>query len=97
MENTNAQKQWTNVSFPKDMRQWVKLRMAAKKGNDYYAVPGFDSICTVIGFGNTIQEAIEIVKERAKLIKGKGMSKPTKELEELSEKIQEGKRRGINF
>lgn len=97
MENANAQKQWTNISFPKDMRQWVKLRMAAKKGSDYYAVPGFDSVCTAIGFGNTIQEAIDTVKERAKMVKGKGLSKPTKELEELAENIQEGKRRGINF
>jgi hypothetical protein len=97
MENANAQKQWAKISFPKDQRQWIKLRMAAKFDGGYYAVPGFDSVCSVVGLGDTMQEAMDLVMERAKMVKGKGLHKPTKELTELAENIQEGKKRGINF
>ena len=68
MESSEAAKNFVNISFPKDMRQWVKLRMADQAQGDYYSVPPFDSLGAVIAFGETVREAISAVKERVKQV-----------------------------
>jgi phosphoribosylamine-glycine ligase len=97
MHTEEGGKEWINISFPQDMRQWIKLRMAVKKGKDYYSVPGFDSVGTVIGFGNTVKEAIEQVKERIKDVKAKRLNKDVAGFDEIYKQIEEGKQYGINF
>ena len=97
LESAEAKDYWVNISFPKEMRQWLKLRMAVKKGNDYYAVPGFESIATVVGLGNTVAEAVSLVKERAGEVKSKRLAIDTSGLDVIVEHINEGKRYGINF
>jgi phosphoribosylamine-glycine ligase len=96
-QSARADKRWVNVTFPKQDRQWIKFRMGTKKGNDYYACPGFDSICTVIGLGNTIPEAVDLVKERSKGVHAAGLDPDTSGLDEIVKKIQEGKPLGVNF
>ena len=92
-----AMQTFLNLSFPKSMRQWVKLRMGCKKGNDYYAIPKFDSVGTVIGFGESVDDAIGIVKERMEEINGKRLEKGIDRLEKIKDNIKEGKECGIIF
>lgn len=97
MESSEACKTFVNITFPKEMRQWVKLRMAVKHRGDYYSVPPFDSLGAVIAFGDTITEAVGTVKERVKQVDGIGLSADVAGLDELNHDIQEGKRYGIRF
>ncbi len=97
MEASCAEKDWVNISFPKELRQWIKLRMAVKIKEDFYAVPGFESVGCVIGFGNTVDEALKLVEERAEQIKGKRLSKGVKELFDLKKDIEIAKANGIEF
>jgi phosphoribosylamine-glycine ligase len=96
-ESSHAEKRWLNVEVPKELRQWVKFRMAAKKGSEYYACPGFPSICTILGSGNTIDAAINQVKERSKEVKASGLHFDTHGLDDIVKDVNEGKLLGINF
>lgn len=97
MESTEAAKTFVNITFPSQMRQWVKLRMAVKHKADYYSVPPFDSLGAVIALGETIREAVDTVKERAKQVEAISLDIDLGGLDELMNDIQEGKRYGIQF
>ncbi len=97
MESSEACKTFVNITFPKELRQWVKLRMAVKHKGDYYSVPPFDSLGAVIGFGDSIKEAVDLVKERVKQVDALSLNTDLGGLDELQKDIQEGKRYGINF
>jgi hypothetical protein len=71
--------------------------MAVRKGEDYYCVPGFESVGTVIGFGGTVREAVDLVKARAKQVKGKRLTMEEAGLDVLADEINKGKQYGINF
>jgi hypothetical protein len=86
-----------NLSFPRDLRKWVKMRMGCKKGRDYYSIPKFDSIGTVIGFGSSIDEAVGLVRERMEDVHGKRLDKGIDRLEKIKGSIEEGRKCGINF
>jgi hypothetical protein len=88
---------WVRVQFPKEMRQWVKLRMACKKGGWYYAIPGFDSLGTVIGMGDSVNTAISLVEDRMEQVKCKRIDTGIEKLKIITESIEKGKKVGINF
>lgn len=96
-ESSHAEKRFLNIEIPKEVRQWTKLRMGCKYGKEYYAVPGFPSVVTVIGSGDTIDSAIEQVEERTKMIKASGLYFDLWGLKKLKDDIEEGKDRGVNF
>jgi hypothetical protein len=96
-DSSAADKRWLNITVPKELRRWVKFRMAVKRAGEYYACPGFTSICTVLGSGNTVDEAINQVKERSKEIKATGLSFDTAGLDKIKESINKGKILGLNF
>jgi hypothetical protein len=97
MESSEASKTFLNITFPKDMRQWVKFRMACKKGNDYYSVPPFDSVCCVIAIGQSTKEVVLKVLERAEEVKGTCLNSDEGGLLKILDDIEEGKKLGINF
>jgi len=97
MESSEAAKTFVNINFPKEMRRWVKLRMAIKHRGDYYSVPPFDSLGAVIAFGDSIKEAVDTVKERVKEVEALSLNTDLGGLDELQKDIQEGKVYGINF
>ena len=88
---------WVKIKFPKEMRQWVKLRMACKKDGTYYAIPGFDSLGTVIGMGDSVKTAISLVEDRMEQVKCKRIDTGIEKLTEIVENIEKGKKEGINF
>ena len=93
----DANKDWLNISIPKDMRQWVKFRMACKVHGEYYTVPGFDSLGTVISLGDSINEVLEMVKDRSKEVRGKRIDFSIDLLEKITDDILEGRGHGIPF
>jgi hypothetical protein len=97
LESPEAHEMWVNVSFPASLRQWLKLRMAVRKGSDYYCVPGFESVGTVIGMGDSVDEAVGQVKERIKQVKAKRITSEADGLDRIVERIGKGRRYGIEF
>ena len=85
------------VEFPPEMRRWFKLRKAYKKNNKYYSIPGFTSIGSVIALGNSIDEVVNLVKQRAEKVKAYELQTETGGLEKVKEEIIEGRKFGISF
>ena len=68
-----ADKNWQAISFPKKYRDNIKLRNACVIDGKYYCVPqtvGLAEIGAIVAEGNTLQEAIDKVKEIAETVKG---------------------------
>ena len=76
-----ASDNWQQVSFPKSVRESVKLRKFCVIDGEYYVVPGMAEIGAVIGMGDTAQEAIEEAKRVADLVDGYSIKKPTEALD----------------
>lgn len=85
------------VEFPPEMRHWIKFRKAYQKNGKYYAIPGFTSICTVIALGNTIDEVVNLVKQRSEKIKAYELQNSVDGLDKVQEEILKGQRFGITF
>jgi hypothetical protein len=97
MDSSEAAKTFVNISFPKEMRRWVKLRMAVKHRGDYYSVPPFDSLGCVVALGGSISEVIIAAKERAEQVDAISVNVDFAGIERIEENIEEGKKYGINF
>lgn len=68
-----SDKNWQSVKFPEEIRPFVKLRNHCKIEGVDYVVPqevGLPEIGAVIGLGETLDDAIEHLKENAAQIKG---------------------------
>jgi len=90
VESEWAQHHELEIEVPKSIQRWVKFRKAYQKDNKFYAVSGFTSICSIIAFGNSIDEVISLTKERLKKIKAysllggvEGMVEAGKDLEKI--------------
>lgn len=103
-ESSWAQEHW--VALPDEIknpevRPFVKLRMACVIDGKYYSLPGFQSLGSVIGLGDTIQEALDNCKkniEKSGIDKIKEVTYTLSGLEEIiKETIPEGRKVGIDF
>jgi len=68
-----ADKNWQAIHFPEKIRPFVKLRNHCRIQDQDYAVPcetGLAEIGAVIGVGDTLENAIEHLKENAKQVSG---------------------------
>jgi hypothetical protein len=68
-----AVQHWTPIDVPEEVRPYVRMKCLTEIDGDWYYVPGdleMSEIGVVVGTGNTLQEAVELVKERAKQIQG---------------------------
>lgn len=97
VESGWADKHWLQISFPKELRRWIKLRMACKFDNNYYAVPGFPSLASVIALGNSVDEAINLCKERSKEIKAYQIDVNLSGFDLMKKEIEDGRSKGVNF
>ena len=71
--------------------------MAVRKGRDYYCVPGFESVGTVIALGDTIKEAIDLARAAREAGEREEARYGRKGLDPIVEEINKGKQYGINF
>ena len=97
IESGEASNGFVNIKFPRDLRQWVKLRMAIRHAGKYYSVPPFNSLGTVISLGDSIKEVVGLAKERLEEVKALGLSTDLSGLDSLQEDIETGRSYGITF
>lgn len=82
------------IYFPDEIKEFVKIKNLCFQDGIYWYVPQeheMSECAAVIAMGNTLKEAIDLVKKRAKLIKGDGiyieiesLDKALKDIENLS-------------
>ena len=87
-----AEEHWLNVQFPEGLRQFIKFRRVMKYDNQFYAVPGFSSVCSVLGFGDTLDDAIEMCKKNIEQVQAFGLQKNFSGLIAIKEEIEKAKK-----
>lgn len=96
---------WTDthfqpVAFPEDLREHIKLVNPVKIEGKYYVVPqceGMETIGSAIGFGNTMDEAIEEATEVSKSVRGYGIDVPTDALSKMQEQLDKAEEMGLKL
>jgi hypothetical protein len=101
IECPNSEDDWSTVFFPPELRQWVKIHDLTIIKNRPYAVPHrieeWTRIGSVIGFGESVDDAIATVRERAEQLKGFKLSTTEDKLDEAKKAIADGEKVGIDF
>lgn len=93
-----AGKHFQPVDVPLDMQPFVKFRNATMIDGRYYVLPQSGEapeIGAVVGYGNTMEEAIEMAKEVASSIEGYDVETPEHSLDKAVEEIDKAKEFGV--
>ena len=98
LDSDHANETALNVEIKdSSIRPFVKFRMMMMNGDNYYAVKGFSSICSIIGFGDTIDEAIKQVKDRVDKVSAIELDHDTSGLDSVKEELAKMNKQGISF
>lgn len=100
MHSPWADKNWQPVDFPDSMRKNVKLRHACRINDRYYVIPqavGLPEIGAVIGWGNTLEAAIEMAMEVGEEVEGYYIELPNDALDRAQEEIEKTEEFGLGF
>lgn len=100
-----AHKHWMNVQVTEDVQPYVNLFNSMNLGKEIESViPSFQDVAvigneigSVIGLGDTVEEAIEECREHAKGVEGMGIEVKSDSFECLLEQIEEAQEKGIKF
>ncbi len=91
---------WQAIYFPEELRRWIKIKNLFKHDDIYYFVPafgGYEEIGSVVAIGNTLDECVELLKERSEKIEGYKINVPVGSIDKAMESIEAGKSLGIQF
>lgn len=88
---------WLEVDFPENLRKWIKFRNLKKIGNSYWIVPQNPHVGCVVAVGNSQEEVMKKVKERADQVKGYQLQTDPASFDKLNETIAEGKKYGVQW
>jgi hypothetical protein len=91
---------WRTIEVPEEIRRWVKLYNVCRV-DETYAIPPFphscDAIGAIVGIGDTLEEAIEALKQHVEAIKDQPVSVKTESLYDAIEEIQKAEKKGLEF
>jgi len=83
---------WLNIQIPEKLRKFYKFRKVLKFKNKYFVIPKMPGIVTVLGFGNTLDDAIEMCKQNMEQVYGVGLQKNIGGLLAIKEEIEKAKK-----
>lgn len=101
-----AKSNWQTVEVPEEIRHCVKLYNYCFADGAYQVIPksvssltsdGSDIIGSIVALGDTIEEAIDEVKEYCNQVHGFDTENQIDALAECLRRIQEGEKEGIDF
>ena len=101
-----AKTNWLSIEIPDEIKRWVKLYNYCYCDGAYQCIPkavtqpdpiGNDQNGSVVALGDSIQEAIDNVKEYCEQVKGFDVTKQIESLMEGLRRIKEGEKQGIPF
>lgn len=100
------EKQWQAVLIEEDIFKWVTLYNHMRKDGVDFAIPRDDALTdpyasneigTVVGVGDTVDEAIEHCKASCKKITGDSITIKTEAFEGLKEEMEHAEKKGLNL
>lgn len=96
-----ATKNWTPIHIPDDIRHLVKIRNHTRIDGVDYFVPQPDSdlpeIGALVAIGNTLEGAVEELKENAERIKAYSLEVKTDAIDAALEQVEKGKSLGLEI
>jgi hypothetical protein len=95
-----AKEEWVPVLVPDEVKEYVHFKYALRVDNMWYSVPNVykqDIIGSVVAGADTLEEAIELVKKRADMIKAEGLHYNIASLDKALSEISKGEKYGIKF
>lgn len=92
-----AAQNWLEVEIDPKIRNRVKFSQLMMQDGKYFLVPGTGSepACSVIGMGNTVDEALAQLKENIKGVSGFELDSDIGGIENILEDIREGAKYGL--
>lgn len=98
LEASHAEKHYVKLMVdPKD-RKNVKFKTVGCVGRDYYGIPGHSTVGVALGYGNTIDEAINMAVKYSEKMTGYSVSnQATKDFMKIKEEVAKGSKLGIPF
>jgi hypothetical protein len=91
---------WLKISFPEEMKQWIKLTNCCRIDNNYYIIPhifkGSNSVCSVVALGDTPEECFELIKQRIDKVNAFGLNKDFN-IDTLNSYLKDAKKVGISL
>ena len=100
IKSTWAERNWQPIDFPDKLRRQVKLHNPIRIGKQFYAVPmlyELDAIANAIGWGDTMQDAIDAAKEVAEQVTGYFIKCDCGALDKAEEELQKAKNMGLDM
>lgn len=86
------------VTYPPELAQWVKLHnLCVIDGQIFVAPQDFPEFGSVVGLGDTLEEAIELAKERAEQVECLDLTIPDGVFEKAEKQIKKGRSVGVDF
>lgn len=95
-----AEKHWQEISFPAEIRQWVKLRNYCIIDDRYYIVPyddGSTTLGVIVAIGNSLEECEKKLTSYCEQVEGYRVDIETASMDKMQEYIKKGERLGIKF
>jgi len=100
LESEFAKENWLAMVWDEKYNNKIKVRTAVQRDGIYYAVPGFTSVLVVIGWGDSVEEVKQDIRntvENANIVADM-ISKETGGLDIVEKVIEEGiEKEGIDF
>lgn len=91
---------WRTVEIPDEIRKWVKLYHCCKTDGRYHVPPVHhlkESIGAIIGLGDTMEEAIDHLKENVEAMKDQPITASVDSLYKVLEEAQKAEDSGLKF
>jgi len=95
-----ADKNWQEISFPKEFRRNIKFRNAMIINGAHYVIPqsvGLPEVGAVVAWGNTMEDAIERCKEIASTVEGYDVEIPVEAFDKANEEIEKSAKWGLSY
>ena len=95
-----ADTHWQPLTIPDSIKKYVKLRNAMRIDGKYYTAPqgvSLPEIGAVVGYGNTLQEAIDMVKKVADQVKGYYIEIKVDAFDRAEQEIAKGEKFGLKI
>lgn len=77
LSSSYSKENWVKMEFDQKYRNFVKSPSIIKIKDSLYAVKGSDYIYTLVGYGNSLEECITILKNLSKKVDAWGLDKTT--------------------
>lgn len=87
------------IQFPEEYRNQIKLRYAAKFGNETWILPqnSGEEVGAVVAYGNSLEDCMAEVNEIGSQVKGTQLSVTTGSMDDLRENLKDLASWGITF